>query len=130
MPATPRLFFYFKMICPMKSAERIGIGQHDQRNMCVAFLTTNYAQWQKEYFFFISSEFMSGSRETWMAGDEVDYRLHPSLGDTKFEAAQHINEMCHEHGFKKGVPFWLAAREEFTFEHDSSPRDVLRGLFC
>lgn len=68
----------------------------------------NYAKWQREYFF-ISSEFMPRSQETWMAGDKINYRLHLSLDDAESKAAQHINEMCYEHGFEKRVPFWLSA---------------------
>lgn len=122
MSATPRLFLYFfKLNRPSSHAKRIGIGQRDQRNVCVAFLPMNYAKWKSEYFF-VSSEFLSGSRDTWMEGDEIDFHLHPSLDDAESKGAQRINEMCHEHGFEKGVPFWLATREDFSFEmqHGSS----------
>lgn len=51
-----------------------------------------------------------------MEGDNIDFSLHPSLDDVESKVAQRIKEMCYKHGFEKGVPFWLAAREDFSFE--------------
>lgn len=51
-----------------------------------------------------------------MEEEKIDFCLHPSLNDVESKKVKCINKMCYKHGFEKGVPYCLAAREDFNFE--------------
>lgn len=80
---------------------------------CVFRVPPFDVKWQTKYFF-NESAFILGSRETWIAGDEFDFNIHPALNNAKSKHAKCINDMCQKYGFRKGVPSILAEREEFN----------------